>query len=55
MRKLNKRLYKRYLKIAKENGIPARTYYDRMQYRGWNYEDAATLPPGSRKPKYEEE
>ncbi|MGN8647907.1 hypothetical protein ACTNEO_05130 [Gracilibacillus sp. HCP3S3_G5_1] len=52
--KLGKNYYM-YLKRARKNGIPTAEFYARVKYRGWKMEDAAKLPPGSRKPKYDEE
>mgnify|MGYP001335253076 CR=1 FL=1 len=36
--------YVKYMKIAKENGIPTRLYYQRVKYRKWDPEKAATKP-----------
>ncbi|SFL39385.1 hypothetical protein SAMN04487943_101327 [Gracilibacillus orientalis] len=52
--KLGKTYYM-YLSWAKQRGIPTSEFYSRVKYRGWKVEDAAKLPPGSRKPRYKEE
>lgn len=36
-------------KQAVANGINARTFYSRVRDCGWNWQDAATLPKGTRK------
>lgn len=34
--------------VAKENGISFDSWRHRIMYLGWNYEDASTLPQGTR-------
>lgn len=36
--------YKKYLKVAKKNGIIRNQYYRRTTRLGWDYKDAATIP-----------
>lgn len=38
-----RRIDKRFIKIAKENGISERAFYHRLK-SGWSIEDAATIP-----------
>lgn len=35
--------------VAKSNGINRHTFYTRVRDHGWNWQDAATLPPHSKK------
>lgn len=40
----------KWVKIARENGVNYKTYYQRV-YSGWSEEKAATIPPKKRKQK----
>jgi hypothetical protein len=43
---LNKRKYpKKYLELAKRNGIKIKTFHTRVRYYGWDLERAATVRP----------
>ena len=43
--KRGRKIPKKYLKQAKENGIKEATFYTRVYRYGWSYEDASTIDP----------